>query len=139
MKDLITKLTEAQKFAMSIRPKVGGFPILAEVLREAGVLMNRWYLPSLQAVYQMKEGSVVQQGTPLVTGVHEIPKFHRDNLINAIRADKEGKSTFLEFLKAAWDAGVVGYDVDFTNRNVIYYGALGESYLEEYPAVTFER
>lgn len=139
MKDLITKLTEAQKFAMSIRPKVGGFPILAEVLREAGVLMNRWYLPSLQAVYQMKEGSVVQQGTPLVTGVHEIPKFHRDNLINAIRADQEGKSTFLEFLKAAWDAGVVGYDVDFTNRNVIYYGALGESYLEEYPAVTFER
>ncbi|MCG6152418.1 DUF1398 family protein [Leptospira bandrabouensis] len=139
MKDLITKLTEAQKFAMSIRPKVGGFPILAEVLREAGVLMNRWYLPSLQAVYQMKEGSVVQQGTPLVTGVHEIPKFHRDNLINAIRADQEGKSTFLEFLKAAWEAGVVGYDVDFTNRNVIYYGALGESYLEEYPAVTFER
>ncbi|MCG6145387.1 DUF1398 family protein [Leptospira bandrabouensis] len=139
MKDLITKLTEAQKFAMSIRPKVGGFPILAEVLREAGVLMNRWYLPSLQAVYQMKEGSVVQQGTPLVTGVHEIPKFHRDNLINAIRADQEGKSTFLEFLKAAWEAGVVGYDVDFTNRSVIYYGALGESYLEEYPAVTFER
>lgn len=139
MKDLITKLTEAQKFAMSIRPKVSGFPILAEVLREAGVLMNRWYLPSCQAVYQMKEGSVVQQGTPLVTGVHEIPKFHRDNLIKAIRADQEGKSTFLEFLKAAWEAGVVGYDVDFTNRNVIYYGALGESYLEEYPAVTFER
>lgn len=139
MKDLITKLTEAQKLAMSIRPKVGGFPILAEVLREAGVLLNRWYLPSLQAIYQMKEGSVVQQGTPLVTGVHEIPKFHRDNLINAIRADQEGKITFPEFLKAAWEAGVVGYDVDFTNRNVIYYGALGESYLEEYPAVTFER
>ncbi|MCT8332724.1 DUF1398 family protein [Leptospira sp. 85282-16] len=138
MTNLITKLSEAQKLAMSIRPKVGGFPTLAEVLRKAGVIENRWFLPSCQAIYQMKEGSVVQQGTPLVTGVHEIPKFHRENVIKAIREDQEGKSTFLEFLKAAWEAGVVGYDVDFTNRKVIYYGVNGESYWEEYPAVTLE-
>ncbi|MCW7492368.1 DUF1398 family protein [Leptospira sp. 2 VSF19] len=138
MVNLTTKLTEAQKLAMSVRPKVGGFPTLAEVLREAGVIMNRWYLPSCQAVYQMNEGSVVQQGTPLVSGVHVIPKFQREALIKALRADQEGKSTFPEFLKAAWEAGVIGYDVDFIYRKVIYYGANGESYLEEYPAVTVE-
>ncbi|TGM23361.1 DUF1398 domain-containing protein [Leptospira meyeri] len=135
MTNLTTKLTEAQKFAMSIRPKVGGFPVLAEVLRSVGVQSNRWSLPSCQAIYQMKEGSVVQQGTPLVNGVHEIPPFNRDALITALRTDQEGRSSFPEFLKAAWEAGVIGYDVDFLGRKVVYYGANGESYLEEYPAV----
>lgn len=37
MSPLVKKLVEAQKHAMSIRPKVGGFPILAEVLRQVGV------------------------------------------------------------------------------------------------------
>ncbi|MGV3666601.1 MAG: DUF1398 domain-containing protein [Leptospira bouyouniensis] len=138
MTNLTTKLTEAQKFGMSIRPKVGGFPILAEVLRSAGVQSNRWSLPSCQAVYRMKEGSVVQQGTPLVTGVFEIGNFDRDALITALRTDQEGRSSFPEFLKAAWEAGVIGYDVDFETRKVVYYGVNGDSYLEEYPAVTVE-
>ncbi|MCG6141040.1 DUF1398 domain-containing protein [Leptospira mtsangambouensis] len=138
MTNLTSKLTEAQQFAMSIRPKVGGFPILAEVLRSAGVRSNRWSLPACQAVYQMKEGSVVQQGTPLVSGVFEIAKFDRDALITALRTDQEGRSSFPEFLKAAWEAGVIGYDVDFVGRKVVYYGVNGESYLEEYPAVTMK-
>ncbi len=133
MNKLTEKLTEAQKYAMSIRPKVGGFPVLAEVLRQAGVQKNRWSLPSCQSVFTMKEGAVVQQGTPLVTGTHEVPKFDRDAVIQAIRTDQEGRSTFPEFLLAAWKAGVVGYDVDFIGQTVIYYGAADESYLEEYP------
>lgn len=129
------RLIEAQQYAMSIRPRVGGFPVLAEVLRRTGVRMNRWSLPSCQAVYVMKEGSVVQQGTPLVSGAHEIPKFDREALIAALRTDQEGRGTFPEFLQAAWKAGVVGYDVDFAGRKVTYYGVDGETYLEEYPAV----
>jgi uncharacterized protein YbcV (DUF1398 family) len=98
MNHITERLIEAQKYAMSIRPKVGGFPVLAEVLRQAGVEMNRWSLPSCQSIYIMKDESVVQQGIPLVTGTHEIPRFDRDALIGAIRTDQEGKSTFLEFL-----------------------------------------
>lgn len=133
------KLIEAQKYAMSVRPKVGGFPVLAEILRQAGVRLNRWSLPSCQSVYLMNEGSVVQQGAPLVTGVHEIPKFDREALIVALRTDQEGRSTFPEFLQAAWKAGVVSYDADFVNRKVTYYGVYGEKYLEEYPAVEVKR
>lgn len=139
MNKITEKLTEAQKYAMSVRPKIGGFPVLAEVLRQAGVQMNRWSLPSCQSVFLMKEGAVVQQGTPLVTGVHEIPKFDQQALITALRTDQEGRSTFPEFLQSAWKAGVTGYDVDFTGRKVIYYGATGESYLEEYPAVEVKK
>ncbi len=139
MNKITEKLIEAQKYAMSIRPKIGGFPVLAEVLRRAGVQMNRWSLPSCQSVYLMKDGVVVQQGAPLVTGMHEIPRFDREILIAAIRTDQEGRSAFYEFLQAVWKAGVVGYDVDFTARKVIYYGAIGETYLEEYPAVELDR
>jgi uncharacterized protein YbcV (DUF1398 family) len=135
----IDNLTEAQKYAMSIRPKVGGFPILAEVLRQAGAKVNRWFLPSCQSVYVMDEGSVVQQGTPLVTGTHEVPKFDRAAVIAAIRTDQEGKSSFPEFLMATWNAGVISYDADFVNRKVTYCGVNGESYVEEYPAVEVKR
>jgi len=41
MNDILNKLTAAQKRAMSIRPQSGGFPMLAEVLRQAGALINR--------------------------------------------------------------------------------------------------
>ena len=139
MNKLTDQLIDAQKYAMSIRPKVGGFPVLAETLRQAGVQMNRWSLPSCQSIYLMKGGSVVQQGTPLVTGAHEIPRFDREALISALRTDQEGRSTFPEFLQAAWKAGVVGYDVDFTGRKVVYYGVNGETYLEEYPAVEVKK
>ena len=83
----------------------------------------------------MKEGAVVQQGNPLVTGFHEVAQFDLEALITALRADQSGKSTFLEFLQNTWKAGVVSYDVDFVARKVTYFGASGESYVEEYPAV----
>ena len=133
------KLMEIQKYAFSIRPQVGGFPVLAEVLRQAGVQTNRWSLPSCQSVYVMKDGAVVQQGQPLVTGAHDIPSFNREALITALRTDQKGQSTFPEFLQATWNAGVIGYDVDFAQRKVIYYGVNGESYLEEYPAVDIQK
>jgi uncharacterized protein YbcV (DUF1398 family) len=139
MSNPIDTLTEAQKYGMSIRPKAGGFPVLAEVLRQAGARVNRWSLPSCQSVYIMNDGSIVQQGTPLVTGTHEVPKFDRGALIAAIRTDQEGKSTFPEFLMATWKAGVISYDADFVNRRVTYCGVNGESYVEEYPAVEVKR
>jgi uncharacterized protein YbcV (DUF1398 family) len=128
-------LSKAQQYAMSIRPKVGGFPVFAEVLRQSGVELNRWSLPACQAIYIMKEGSVVQQGTPLLTGSHEIAMFNRDAVIAAVRADQEGRSTFPEFLQSIWRAGVVGFEVDFNGRKVTYSGVMGETYLEEYPLV----
>lgn len=135
MTKLIDKLIEAQKHAMSIRPAIGGFPVLAEALRQVGIKINRWHLPSCQSIYEMEEGSLVQQGTPLVNGTHQIPAFDEKALITAIRQDQQGQITFPEFLQAAWYAGVISYDVDFLARKVIYYGVNGENYCEEYPAV----
>jgi uncharacterized protein YbcV (DUF1398 family) len=120
---------------MKIRPKVGGFPYLAESLKRAGVERNFWQLPSCQSLYITKHGPVVMQGEPLVKGTVDVPKFNQEALIIALRTDQAGKSTFPEFLIAAWRAGVISYDVDFYQRKVSYFGSHGEVYVESYPAV----
>lgn len=139
MSKAVENLMEAQKFAMSIRPNVGGFPYLAEVMRQAGVTRNLWNLPSCQALFFTTYGQIVSQMPPLLSGVTDVPAFDREALIRALRIDQAGKCTFPEFLKATWGAGVVSYDVNLERRNVTYYGVLGESYVEDYPAVEVRR
>ena len=135
MSKAIENLQAAQKRAMAIRPKVGGFPYLAEVLRQAGVTKNLWSLPSCQSLYLTNQGPVVIPGAPLASGATDVPSFDRDALIRALRTDQAGESTFPEFLAASWRAGVVRYDADFAARTVTYYGCNGEQYVESYPAV----
>lgn len=97
MSKAIENLEAAQRRAMAIRPKVGGFPYLAETLRRAGVTRNVWSLPACQSLYLTEYGPVVRQGTPLITGTVDVPRFDRDALIAALRTDQAGKSTFPEF------------------------------------------
>jgi len=135
MSKAIENLQAALQRGMSGRPKVGGFPYLAETLRLAGVKRNLWYLPACESLYVTELGAVVMSGTPLASGMVDVPPFDRAALIAALRADQAGNSTFPEFLAATWRAGIVRYDVDFAGRKVAYYGARGEEYVEDYPAV----
>ena len=136
MSKAIDNLTEAMKVAEAGRPRVGGFPYLAEVLRKAGVTRNVWSLPSCQSLFLTKDGPVIMQGAPLVTGAVDVPAFDGAALIEALRVDQAGESTFPEFLNASWRAGVVRYDVDLEVRTVAYQGCNGEEYKENYSAVT---
>ena len=45
MSKTIDNLMDAMKVAAARRPRAGGFPYLAEVLRKAGVTRNVWSLP----------------------------------------------------------------------------------------------
>lgn len=129
-------LMEALERAEKIRPRVGGFPYLAEVMRLAGVTRNVWSLPGCQSVFLTQDGPVVMQGKPLIEGVADVPTFDEGTLIQALRVDQAGESTFPEFLDASWRAGVVRYDVDLEARTVAYQGCNGEEYIEAYPAVS---
>lgn len=128
----IENLNAALQRAVAGRPKVGGFPYLAETLRRAGVTRNFWSLPSCQSLYLTQQGSVVMQGTSLISGMADVLPFDRDALVTALRADQAGESTFPEFLMATWKAGVVSYDVDFAARTCSYFGVGGEKYVEAY-------
>lgn len=136
MNTAVTQLQAALDRAMATRPETGGFPHLAEVLRQAGVTLNRWTLPACESLYLTQDGPVVLQGAPLLSGWAVVPLFDGEALVRALRADQAGKSTFAEFLSSIWKAGVVRYDVDFAARTVAYYGATGEQYVENYPAVS---
>jgi uncharacterized protein YbcV (DUF1398 family) len=136
MTKAIDNLMEAMKDARAVRPRVGGFPYLAEVLRKAGVTRNVWSLPSCQSLYLTHEGPVVVQGEPLARGAVDVPAFNEEALIKALRVDQAGESTFPEFLNATWRAGVVRYDVDLEARTVAYQGCNGEEYIESYLAVS---
>jgi uncharacterized protein YbcV (DUF1398 family) len=133
MSKAIENLVAAQRRAMEGRPKVGGFPFLAETLRQAGVSSNVWHLPSCQSTYITEFGAVVQQLEPLATGLVDVPAFDEYALIAALRADQAGQTTFKQFIESTWQAGVIRYDVDLVERCVTYFGSLGESYLEHYP------
>jgi uncharacterized protein YbcV (DUF1398 family) len=135
MSKAIENLTKAMEQAAAIRPKVGGFPYLAECLRRAGVYRNIWSLPGCQSLFLTDQGAVVLQDKALVSGIVDVPSFDQQALITALRVDQAGESTFPEFLAASWRAGVVRYEVDFAARTVAYLGCNGEEYIEAYPAV----
>ena len=136
MSEAMAHLQAAQAQAMAVRPRVGGFPYLAETLRRAGVTRNVWQLPACQSLYLTGRGAVLQQGTPLVSGMADVPGVDQPALIRALRTDQAGESSFPDFLQASWNAGVVRYEVDLLERQVTYYGCNGESYVEHYPAVS---
>jgi uncharacterized protein YbcV (DUF1398 family) len=138
MSEAMAHLQAAQAQAMAVRPRVGGFPYLAETLRRAGVTRNVWQLPACQSLYLTERGAVLQQGTPLVSGMADVPGFDQPALIRALRTDQAGESSFPDFLLASWNAGVVRYEVDLLERQVTYYGCKGESHVERYPAVSLQ-
>src|SRR5580693_4804905 len=120
MSKAIENLEAAFQRAMATRPRVGGFPHLAETLRQAGVTRNIWFLPACQSSYLTELGPVVTIGAALASGMVDVPPFDRDALIAALRTDQAGNTTFPEFLAASWRAGVVRYDVEFAERTVAY-------------------
>ena len=138
MSRAVANLEAAKERAMKIRPRIGGFPFLAEILRRAGVTKNIWTLPSCQSLYLTSAGPVVQQMNPLIHGSAEVHPFDRESLIRALRKDQAGLGSFPEFLNEAWLAGVIRYEVDLLEREVTYFGAAGETYLEEYPDVDLQ-
>ncbi|WP_407554639.1 DUF1398 family protein [Streptomyces sp. Pv4-95] len=135
MSSATMRLHAALERAAVVRPEVGGFPYLAEALRQAGVTRCRMAVPSNAMLYLTDAGPVAVQGEPLATGMVDVAPFNRQALLTALRTDQAGESTFPEFVQGCWKAGVVRYDVDLDARQCVYYGADGDSYTESYPAV----
>ena len=135
MSTLTDTVQNARRKAAEIRPEVGGFPVMAEVLRQAGIHRNEWALPAGQSVYATDTGAVVEPASSLVSVMSEVPAFDRDAVIDAIRADQAGHTTFPEFLAAIWAAGVTGYVADLDRRTVTYSGIDNTTHVESYPTV----
>lgn len=132
---VIESIDHAKARAAALRPKVAGFPYLAEALRQAGVTKYYFDVPSMTVIYITGEGDLLQSGTFLRTAKTVIPAYDEDAVIEAIRVDQRGESTFPDFVEASFRAGVIRFEVDTAARTCIYFGAHAETYLEKYPAV----
>ena len=86
-------------------------------------------------MYVTDTGAVVEPASSLVSVINAVPAFDRDAVIDAIRADRTGRSTFPQFLTAVWSAGVTGYVVDLDQRTMTDRGTNDATYVESYPAV----
>jgi uncharacterized protein YbcV (DUF1398 family) len=135
MSTLTDTIQNAQRKAAEIRPRVGGFPVLAEVLCQAGIRRHERTLPAGQTVYVTDTGVVIEPAMSLVSEMSDVPAFDRDAVIDAIRADQAGHTTFPEFLAAIWTAGITSYVVDLDQRTVTYAGTDDTPHVERYPAV----
>lgn len=132
MSNAVDILKSAHERASAVRPEVGGFPYLAEVLRQAGVSRYHYSVPAATSLYLTDAGPVVTQADPIVSGMAAVSPWDREALIGALRTDQAGKSTFAQFAQSCWAAGVVDFDVDLDGRTCTYRGATGERYVEAY-------
>ncbi|MHA7650628.1 DUF1398 family protein [Mycobacterium sp. ML4] len=135
MSSAIANLQAARERAAVLRPKVHGFPYLAEVLRQAGVNRYHHSIPAATTLYLTDAGPIVEQHDPIVAGLTDVAAWNRDALVDAIRTDQAGQSSYPQFVHACWAAGVVHYDVDLHARTCTYSGAAGERHVESYPRV----
>jgi len=139
MNTIITTIDAAIAHAAAVRPRVSGFPYLAEALRGAGVRRYYFDVPSSTVIYATAAGDVLQPGAFLRTEKTILPPFDQAALVDAIRADQRGESSFPEFVEATLQAGAIRYEVDTDARTCSYLGAHGERYVEYYPAVALPR
>ncbi|MFG2826244.1 DUF1398 family protein [Streptomyces sp. NPDC048434] len=128
-------LEAALERAAAVRPQVGGFPYLAEALRQAGITTYRHTVASATNLFLTGTGPVINQATPLCNGMTDVAPFDAEAVVTALRTDQAGKSSYPEFTRALWAAGVVDYTVDLAERSCTYRGATGENYVEFYPHV----
>lgn len=135
MSTAIANLMAARERAAAVRPDIGGFPYLAEALRQAGVQTYLCTVPAGTSVYVTEAGPVITQATPLVDGTADVAAWDEEALATALRADQAGRTSYSEFSSSCWNAGVLHYEVDLTARTCTYHGALGETYTESYPRV----
>jgi uncharacterized protein YbcV (DUF1398 family) len=140
--DHVTRLVEAQALAAAVRPRVGGFPYLAEALRQAGIERHRYVVPAGLGVFSSGVGTAVQQSIPIVSGVESTARWDVSALVAALRADQAGRTSFPRFAEACWEAGVLEFEVDLIARTCTYRGSGADDVLVEHysavdlPAVT---
>jgi uncharacterized protein YbcV (DUF1398 family) len=107
----------------------------AVVGRLMGIGLERYH-----ADYSRHESTYyMPDGESLVVAVNHPPEaigevFSAKGVEAAVRAAQRGEIFYPQFLKQTMAAGCVGYFVQITGRQVIYFGRKGEQHVEKFPS-----
>lgn len=104
------------------------------VTRLMGIGVERYHADysRQETTYYMPNGEslvVANPHAPHSTGV----EFSASGVAAAVRQSQRGEHTYADFVRKTMEAGCVGYFVQLTGRQAIYFGRTGDCHVEKFP------
>jgi uncharacterized protein YbcV (DUF1398 family) len=129
------QITVIQECAsLSIAGKISFGAVVGKLM---GIGLERYHADYTrhESTYYMPDGeslviSVTHPAEPIAMD------FSAKGVESAVRQAQRGEIFYPEFLKQTFAAGCVGYFVQITGRQVIYFGRNGEQHIEKFPAAS---
>lgn len=109
------------------------FPEIVAQLASVGVERYHADYSRSEATYYLANGESLV--VPLNHASHAIGvEFQQPAIEAAIRQSQRNEHRYVDFLTKTMAAGCVGYFVQITGRQAIYFGRNGESHVEPFPS-----
>jgi uncharacterized protein YbcV (DUF1398 family) len=108
------------------------FPDVVQKLSEAGIERYHADYSRQEITYYLPDGESHVVALPYFS--HETgAQFSADVVAAAVKQSQRGEHSYADFVRKTMEAGCVGYFVQLTGRQVIYFGRNGESHIERMP------
>lgn len=108
------------------------FPEVIRRLAEVGVERYHCDYSRQEITYYLASGE-----SHVVAASHDAHptglEFQAEEVAAAVRRSQRGEHTYRDFVRETMAAGCVGYFVQITGRQVIYFGRNGDSHVEHFP------
>lgn len=107
-----------------------------EVVRRLGAAGVERYeadLVRMEKTYYGRSGETERETLPLQDPPAVAERFSEEGVKQALRAVQQREIGYPEFLRRILAAGATGYSVFLEGRRAIYFGRLGDVYVERFP------
>jgi uncharacterized protein YbcV (DUF1398 family) len=127
------QITVIQECAsLSIAGKISFGAVVGKLM---GIGLERYHADysRMENTYYMPDGQSLVVSMPHAT-VQIAEIFSAKGVETAVRQAQRGEIFYPEFIKQTVAAGCVGYFVQITGHQVIYFGRNGEQHVEKFPS-----
>lgn len=108
------------------------FPEIVGRLTEIGVERYHSDYSRQEITYYFPDGESLVVATP--HGAHPTGlDFSLDRVQEAVGQSQRNEHSYVDFIRKTMAAGCVGYFVQITGRQVLYFGRNGECHIERFP------
>lgn len=109
------------------------FPEVVQRLSAIGVERYEVDLIRLEKTCYGRSGETERETLPLQDPPAVAERFSEEGVKQALRAAQKREIGYPEFLRRILAAGTTGYSVYLEGRRAIYFGRLGDVYVERFP------
>jgi uncharacterized protein YbcV (DUF1398 family) len=110
------------------------FPEVLKKLSEAGVERYHADYSRQEITYYWADGTSHVVSSPHAQHNTAV-NFSAMAVADAVKQSQSGEHTYVDFVRKTMEAGCVGYFVQITGGQVIYFGRNGDSHTEHFPAL----